>query len=558
MTEASAQANLQAWHQEAQVALNARDYRRAHELCLRILNHSPQFADAFFLLGVIAAEHGNFGKAADVIGRALRLDAQRAEYHAQLARCLIATNQPRDALEAAMRALALNPREALTLDTIGVVMCRAGAYEESIEPFRRAVGRDPGKAAYFYNLGASLQFVGNFRAAEQAYRSSLALDPAYHRSWSALGQVSGQPFSQQELQQLEGMLAHDSLPVDAELHVCHALARHHELQGAFARSFELLSRGKRRKRASIQYSIDTDLALFETAARVCDRTFLEAAAPERGVDAAHTGAHRSTAAPEREGHESGEPIFIVGLPRTGTTLVERILSSHPDVYSAGELTNFSLVVKKAAATRSNLVLDTETLEAAANIDFAKAGRDYVDSTRPRTGHTARFIDKMPLNFLYAGLIHRALPGAKIICLRRNALDSCLSNYRQLFATAFSYYDYSYDLLDTGRYYIAFDKLARHWQAVMPRNYCEVHYEAVVDDMEAQARRLLEFCGLPWDPACLSFHENAAPVSTASSVQVRKPIYRTALERWRKYEKEISPLIELFREHGIPTSAGSGT
>jgi tetratricopeptide (TPR) repeat protein len=533
MTDTQASGELQSWHREAEQALNARDYRRAHELCLRILTSAPDFADAFFLLGVIAAEHGNFAKAADVIARALRLDGQRAEYHAQLARCLLALNEPRKALQAASRALDLQPRDALTLDTIGVVMSRAGAYEESLEPFRRAVALDASKPAYFYNLGASLQFVGDLPAAERAFRSAIALDPGFYKAWSSLGQVSPEPFTAGALAHLEKMLAVPDISVESQLHVCHALARHYEQHGDYPRSFQYLERGKHRKRASIDYSFDTDRALFEAAARVCSEAFLKRA-------------------PDGVGSE--EPIFIVGLPRTGTTLVERILSSHPQVYSAGELTNFSLALKRATETPSNLVIDVPTLEASAHVDFAKLGRDYLESTRPRTGHTPRFIDKMPLNFLYAGLIHRALPRAKIICLRRNPLDSCLSNYRQLFATTFSYYHYAYDLLDTGRYYIAFDSLARQWaQTIPPHDYCEVHYEAVVEDTERQARRLLAFCGIPWDPSCLSFHENAAPVSTASSVQVRQPIYRSAVGRWRKYERELASLVALFREHGIPTA-----
>jgi hypothetical protein len=323
------------------------------------------------------------------------------------------------------------------------------------------------------------------------------------------------------------MIEARDISVDAELHVCHALARHYEQRGEYSRSFRLLQRGKSRKRASSRYSIDTDLALFENVQHVCTAEFCSAPA---------------------DGFDSDEPIFIVGLPRTGTTLVERILSSHSQVYSAGELTNFSVALKRAVSTPSPYVLDVQTIVAAALADFQKVGRDYIESTRPRTGGRPRFIDKMPLNFLYAGFIARGLPRARIICLRRNPLDTCLSNYRQLFATAFPYYDYSYDLLDTGRYYMAFDSLARHWRAsISPERYCEVHYEEVVNDPEAEARRLLQFCGLPWDPACLSFHENAAPVSTASSVQVRKPVYRNAVERWRKYEREIAPLIELLRD-----------
>ena len=221
--------------------------------------------------------------------------------------------------------------------------------------------------------------------------------------------------------------------------------------GRYADAFRELVRGKRRKAAALGYDFAGDRALFAAAERLPD----------------------ALAAASGGGCESREPIFIVGMPRTGTTLVERILSSHPQVFSAGELTNFGLELKRATATSSNRVLDAETLEAAARSDLAALGAAYVESTRPRTGRTPRFIDKMPLNFFYAPLIQRALPNAKVICLRRNPLDTCLSNYRQLFATGFSYYNYAYDLLDTGRYYVGFRPahraLARHESQELPRD-----------------------------------------------------------------------------------------
>jgi hypothetical protein len=340
--------------------------------------------------------------------------------------------------------------------------------------------------------------------------------------------VAREPFNAEEVAILQATLE-QATEVDARLHLCHALAKHHEDRQEYSTAFQYLERGKGPKRASLHYSSDDDRALFDAVQAVCTAEFLNA---------------------KTTGCDSAEPIFIVGMPRTGTTLIERILSSHPDVFAAGELTNFSLMLKRAARTASNRVLDPETLRAAPGIDLAQLGSSYIESTRPRTGHTPRFIDKMPLNFLYAGLIRRALPNAKIVCLRRNPLDTCLSNYRQLFATSFSYYNYAYDLLDTGRYYRMFDALAEHWRKHMPRNYHEVCYETFVADTEAEARKLLDFCDLSWDPACLQFHENTAPVATASSVQVRQPIYRTSVDRWRKYAEQVAPLRELLNAGGV--------
>ena len=525
MSSSSTAPDLDAWQRDAERALDARDFKRAHELCLEILAADPAHAAALFLLAMIAAEHGNFGKALEVLDLALARDSTRPEYHAQRGRCLIALHRPREAFESAQRALALDPQRALTLDTIGVVLTRAGAHAEALEPFRRAVARDSSKAQYHYNLGAAEQFVGDFARAAAAYREALRLDPKHYRAWSALAQVAKAPFSPGEIAEIERQLAAGASE-DAELHLEHALAKQAEDLGRYADAFRHLERGKRRKRASQGRSFAAHEALFDAAARTA-----------RLADA--------------RGFESAEPIFIVGMPRTGTTLVERILSSHPAVFSAGELTNFSLAVKRAAGTPSNRVLDVETLEAAARIDARALGAAYVDSTRPRTGHTQRYIDKMPLNFFYAALIHRALPSAKVICLRRNALDAALSNYRQLFATAFEYYDYALDLLDTGRYYLRFDALARLWRDTIPAaSYTEVRYENVVEHTEREARRLVEFCGLDWDPRCLTFADNAAPVATASSVQVRQPIYRTAIERWRHYEKDIEPLRRLLADAGV--------
>jgi Flp pilus assembly protein TadD len=515
------------WQREAERALNRRDFRLAHELCLKILAARPEHADALFLLGMIAAEHRNYGKALEVIDRAIAIEPSKAEYLAHRGRCLLSLQRPREAFEAAQQALMLTPRDALTLDTIGVVMTRAGAHAEAIEPFRRAVARETDNAAYRYNLAASLQFVGALAAAKEEYRHAVRLEPKFHRAWSALAQVARAPLQANEVTLLERALNDPALDVDAELHLCHALAKQHEDEARYEAAFRLLERGKRRKAAALGYTFAADRELFAAAAR------LPAALADR-----------------KQGHASREPIFIVGMPRTGTTLVERILSSHPSVFSAGELTNFGLALKRATRTTSRHVLDSETLSAGVQADLAAVGAAYVDSTRPRTGRSERFIDKMPLNFFYAPLIRHALPNAKIICLRRNPLDTCLSNYRQLFATSFSYYNYSYDLLDTGRYYAAFHALAELWRSSMPESYLEVRYEDVVDDAEREARRLLEFCELPWDANCLAFQDNAAPVATASSAQVRQPIYRSALERWRHYERQLAPLRALLVDEGV--------
>lgn len=503
-------------------------YEPAHALCMEALSVDPDAARAWFLLGVLAADHDNPGKAAELFGRAASLDLDDPRAPAQLARCLIALNRRDEALAHAQAAEARGPADALTLDTLGVVYSRAGLHERAIGFFEAAFAREPRNASFAYNLAASRQFSGDFPGAEAAYAQALAIDPSLHRAWSSRVQLRRQTLQANFLPQLEAQFAAAGAAPEARLHLGHALAKTHEDLGNPAAALDWLIRAKAAKGRQVGYDPRADAELF-AAAR-----------------ATYPAASGRTA-----GEASDRPIFVVGLPRTGTTLVDRILSSHPEVTSAGELTNFGLILKRMTGSPGAFVLDETTLEAAGDIDLRRAGAAYLQSVAALVAGPGRFVDKMPLNFVYAGLIHRALPNARIICLRRHPMDACLSNFRQLFATGFSYYDYAYDLAHTGAYYAGFDRLIAHWRAVLPADrFTEIAYEDLVADQEGETRRLLAFCGLGFDPRCLAFHENAAPVATASSVQVRSPIYASSIGRWRRYGPGLAPLRQALESAGV--------
>jgi Tfp pilus assembly protein PilF len=511
----------------AETLVAKRAYQEAHGLCLAALKADPQEARAWFLLGVIAADHDNPGRAAELFEKAVALAPAAPRHHAHLGRCLVALNRRNEALEAAERAAALAPGDALTLDTIGVVFTRAGRHERALPFFQRAAALAPDNPSFQYNLAAALQFAGDFTAADQAYEKALAKDPELYRAWSARVQLARQTPQANFVSQLEALIAQPSEDPDRALHLGHALAKTCEDLGDAPAALSWLLKAKAAKRGAIAYRPQDDAALFTAAAA----TFPAAATVG--------------------GEASEAPIFVVGLPRTGTTLVDRILSSHPDVRSVGELTNFALLVKEAAKTSSNLVLDAETLAAGAGLNFEGLGGAYLESTAPLAASSPRIVDKMPLNVLYAGLIHRALPNARIICLRREPMDACLANFRQLFGTGFTYYNYAFELEDVGRYYLGFDRLVAHWRAVLPADrFIEVAYEDIVFDQEAQTRRLLDLCGLHWDERCLRFHENSAPVATASSVQVRQPLYTSSIGRWRSYGPALEPLAEVLARGGL--------
>lgn len=249
-------------------------------------------------------------------------------------------------------------------------------------------------------------------------------------------------------------------------------------------------------------------------------------------------AENMKAAPERRG-----PIFIMGLPRSGTTLVDRIVSSHSDVESMGEITDFAMTM-----TRLCWSLDKRQLiEASARIDPDRLGQAYFRSVAGYGSKVPYFIDKTPINFLYVGLIAKALPGASMIHVRRHPVDNCLSMYRTLFRTG---YPFSYDLDDLAEYYIAYDRLMKHPQTAFPGAVLDVSYEELVDHQERVSKDIVAHCGLEWEPACLEFDRNAAPVATASAAQVREPIYRSALARWRRFETQLAPLIGRLEKAGI--------
>jgi len=494
-------------------------YEAVHAVAIERIRADLNDPIPYYLLARIALDHHNYSKSGELFDKARSLAPGNPLYLAGQAEYLVTVGQQMEALQLADEAVAGDIGDAFTADTIGVVYSRTGFHEKAIPCYERAVELDPAPANFHYNLGAALQFAGDFEAAESAYEETIKRQPDSYRAYSALVSLSRQTPDKNYLAKLKELFEAQQADPDKALHLGHAIAKTLEDLGRYEESFDWLVRAKCGKREEIGYRPETDLELFTAAAESVE-----------------------TPVPTGDAGSDASPIFIVGLPRTGTTLVDRILSSHPDVVSAGELNTFAGLVKACAGSSSNLVLDAETLRNATRADLAGIGRAYIEKTSRLARGAERFTDKMPLNFFYVSLINRALPNARIVALRRDPVDSCLSNFRQLFATGFSYYNYSLDIDDTGTYYRGFDRLLATWRRSMPTSrYMELKYEDIVTDQENQTRRLLSFCGLSWNEACLRFHENEAPVATASSVQVRQPLYTGSIDRWKKYGSRLDGL-----------------
>jgi len=304
--------------------------------------------------------------------------------------------------------------------------------------------------------------------------------------------------------------------------------------GEYNESFAALSEGNRIKRSTLAYDVRNDLDGMQKVMAHYSREALAQAAP---------------------GEPAAGPIFIVGMPRTGTTLVERILGSHADVVSLGELVDFPAEMT-ALAERvyvSTASTEPDFLRASLQMDFAELGRNYLKAVQPLAAGRRHFVDKLPFNFRYCGLIHQALPNAKIVHLTRDPLDTCYAVYKTLFINA---YHYSYQLDELAQFYIAYRQTMAHWHAVMPGVICDVSYEDLVADPPAQCRRLLEWCGLPWQDDVLDFHRSRVASTTASTAQVRRPIYTSSVKKWRNFESQLQPVVRRLAAAGLVDAEGN--
>ncbi|MGO4891885.1 tetratricopeptide repeat-containing sulfotransferase family protein [Flavobacterium sp. W21_SRS_FM6] len=513
-------------HRLAQEAINHRDYVKGHRYCVEIIQQNPQHGDSYFLLAMINVELGQINKAIQLIQKALEYSAS-IEYYAHLCKCYALQGNMSQALASISHVTIDQVSDPLTLDTLGVALSRVGAHQKALAFFEKAMSLNPNNAAFFYNYGVSSKFAGLFTQARQAFETAIRLKPDHYQAHFALSDLGKVSQDDNHIERLEKLLAISSEP-DGVLHLGHALAKEYEALGQHQKAFAMLQKSKSTKLSSIDYQFSQDVELFAKSRLLIENT--------------NNTIH---------GCDANAPIFVMGMPRSGTTLVERILSNHSHVDSCGELQDFGIAVKELTRTSSVKVLDVETLSASKHIDMRALGQRYMQKTAAIRGTAPRFVDKLPFNFFYIGLIKQALPNAKIILLQRNPMDTCIGNFRQLFTINSPYYAYAFDLLTIGRFYAEFYRLGQYWQTQHSNNVLFLNYEQLVQEPEQQIRQLLQFCELDWQEQCLHVETNQAPVSTASKVQVRDPINTSSIGRWRKYGAATSALQQFFDEQNIP-------
>jgi tetratricopeptide (TPR) repeat protein len=486
--------NVDAMRLLGNIAMQTGRIFHAERLFRRAVSNAPDFAMANIDLGLALKKQSRLEEAIDQFRQALRLEPDNVQAHYLLGSSLSLAAQTYEAVKAYKKVLELAPKHSGAMLGLGHVLKTVGQQEEAIEAYRNCIRHKPHNGEIYWSL-ANLK----------TYRLT---DDDIHEMKSRVG---------------DGDTPDEKVSEESRVNFLFALAKAYEDRGDFGQAWEYYHQGNHCRRMMEVYDPVRDEVMNDEIIEVFNRDFLS---ENSGL-----------------GHPSAEPIFVVGLPRSGSTLIEQILASHSQVEGTSELPYIGSVATSLNRNRADGINYPHAVRELEEEHFKRLGRDYLELAQiHRTEGRPFFIDKMPNNFPSVGFIHLILPNAKIIDARRYPLDSCLSCYRQLFARGQSF---TYDLTEIGEYFLQYHRLMDHWHDVLPGRCLTVQYEEVVTDFENQVRRLLEYCELPWEDACLSFYETERPIRTASSEQVRQPVYRKSVNFWRNYEDHLAELIEVL-------------
>lgn len=496
---------------------------QAEALCHKITKSYPDKADGWIVLARISQMKGDGKKMLDYAEQAVKIAPdnliallQEAEGNLQ---CFKIARAHEKLSELETKA-ANEPR---ILQHVAELYTHAGNHQNAMRCYKQAHTIIGDNAELLYNTANAAIALGDGVEAERLLDKVIAKNPHDYDAYYNRATYRKQSSDNNHTDEIESLLKSGIKNAAGEVQLEYALAKEYEDLGNSPTSFAHLKKGADRRRSMLSYNVRDDVEVLIEIGAAMDKGFLKDS-PEPTSDAG--------------------PVFILGMPRSGTTLVDRIISSHSDVESLGEINDFAMAMMKHAPKATNkLDLISKTTE----IDFKKLAGTYLKITAEKNTSTAYLIDKTPANFLYIGLIAKSLPNAKIIHLRRNPMDSCYAIYKTLFKMG---YPFSYDLDDLGKYYVAYHNLMTHWQEALPGRILHMDYENLVSDQEAQSRRLITHLGLEWQDACLEFHKNKAASSTASAAQVRKPLYSSSVGKWKNYETELAPLKATFEQAGI--------
>lgn len=491
----------------------------ATQLSDKLLEKYPKEPAVLYFASEISVINADQSRALKLIDAAIDCADDNPEFLMQKARILIILHQRQEACKLAIKIAELSPNNKNMIKAAGLLMSQCEDFIGASTLFEKALELAPGDPGLLFDLATTHFFLGNMEAAERNLNLIISVSPENGRAIHLRSILKQQTEAYNHIDQLKTYI--ESRPKNWEniMYFNFALAKEYEDLEEYDKSFVSLKEGANIRRQHLNYNKDNERDSINDIIKHYTEEILK----EEVSGCTETGA-----------------IFIVGMPRTGTTLVERILSNHSLVTGAGELSDFpNLMIEQVQKTMSEHPEDNlSMITASLLMDFEELGKNYLKSVRQKTGNSPYFIDKLPFNFLYCGLIKKALPNARIIHLVRDPMDSCYAIYKTLFNQVYSF---SYDLDELGDYYILYRQLMAHWHQIMPGEIIDVAYEDIVHDPEAEARRLLKWCGLPWEASVLDFHSSKVASSTASAAQIRQPIYTSSIQKWRHYDRQLTPL-----------------
>ncbi len=530
-TRPARKAGLDTELRRVRARLGERDAGAADRLCEVLERRFPESLNVRLLRARARQQLGDFTGMLALARASEHLAPARPDVQLLLVEALIHAGETAEARARLRRLEAAAGRDPRLLQHVAELLTHLNDHRAAHRCHRAAAELTPDDPRALYNLAASAIAMGDFAGAERCLDRVIALAPDDFDAWHNRSTLRRQTPARNHVAALEAALATPRGATRGAVALNYALAREHEDLGDHPAAWRHLAAGATARRQRMAYDVAGDERIMKAIEEVFDAEWFARGECEVRVDAMPG--------------DGAAPVFIVGLPRSGTTLVDRILSSHSQVASLGEINDFALALMRLTGPGLDRL---GRVRRAAELDAATLGRAYRASTRGYGSGASLLIDKTPLNFLYLGLIHRALPEAVIIHVHRHPLDACLAMFKSLFRMG---YPFSYDLEDLARYYLGYHRLMAHWRRVLPAGrFLDLSYEALVADQEGQTRRLLAHAGLEWESECLRFHENRAPTATASAVQVREPVYARAVGRWRHYAEGLAPLRGRLEQGGI--------
>ena len=510
----------------ARRSVQLQEWMNVEHCAAELLRRNPRDPEGHFLAGLSEKAAGRTHRAVERFERALALDPERYDAAVELADQYSATARHPEAFALLRRYEASLDNSPRYLDLAGRVYARIGIHERAWPLHRRANELQPGVPSIMANLAASSVKMARFAEALELYQELLRRMPGHQRNHYELSRLR-QATGDSHVNQMKALLETSGLPPERNIYLYYAIGKELEDLECWDEAFEYYRKAGDAATSISDYDVGQDVALIEKVMEACNPTWLAVGAASKKPMRAHK-----------------TPIFIVGLPRTGTTLAERILSSHSRVESIGETMQVPATLCRLSGVSAANEISAAIVDRVAHVDAELLATGYFRSVRHRLGDKPMFIEKYPENFTFLGFISRAWPDAKLLYLRRNPLDACFALYKQ------SYFRYAYTLENLGRYYVAHDRLLHHWRSVLGHRLIELQYESLVFDQEASTHRLLTALDLDFESACLHFEANPAASATASSVQVRQPMHAHSVGRWRHFEAQLRPLRKILEDAGI--------